>query len=293
MALVSRISGTLYDSELLYVGSNASTNADLILTVRVRFTPNPPGPVYDLDGLKFQALAWDPAKFQAFKRRAIQQILSVWNERIWLRTPDSFSELDWPRPQYSSSSSSSRTGTHRPNVHCGLRVEEIATPGPIGAHAVVKVAYIPDAVYQPMEEGVTRRRFRSSAYQWCQLDVDESDPLITGVQGQQIVCAHEAGHLLGQDHIGVTMRTPSCISPPKDFFGNSTPMNPNAGACYTAGPLTANIMGVGNNIDGVNGISWQRAMEQHTGGVTSAADWAASTTRFAPRPLAMMSSAGR
>src|SRR5262249_46214860 len=140
------------DSNLETSTIDATNNAELTLRLKIffekvstsdagdtRLHPNPGGiPTYDdYNGTAFQIRDWpaaDPGVFENFKRNALYLVNATWNGslnnngKLWLKTPDNFSALDWPFHG---------TKTHRPNIWCRFHAWEVARES--DAHLKVRV----------------------------------------------------------------------------------------------------------------------------------------------------------
>jgi hypothetical protein len=265
-----------FDSQLIVDKSDSKTNADLVLTLKIRFkevVPSVDGdPWLDADNQRFNVRAWTPADdFPKWCRDACALAQSTWNEKLWLQTPDYFSYLDWPENQ----------PAWRPNVCCGLRVQVAATDAE--AHFQVKVARVDD----PRNTGTAV--FRSNFQKWKQSDQDTWYFTSKGGTVTQKTVAHEVGHILGLHHIGEVVSVRGC------FMGSPTPWG-SGNACYASddsdASLSNNIMGLGMQISGNNATPWQKEMLKYAQKVRfwkinlSADDWKGTASRPAPRSLA-------
>jgi hypothetical protein len=246
----STIDEASFDSELIIRNMNDTTNADLILTLRILFEPVAEPTILDAEKKQFHLLPWnepDPStgavlNFNLWTQDAVEKCSKIWNEKLWLQTPASFAGLDWPRP--------GKEAKARPNVHCGLRV--VKAKAIVEAHSIVRVARL--------DPNRAKREFTS---RWDLWDSDDSTAYPTG-RTVYVAAAHEVGHLLGLHHIG------------------------GKGPCaYTKedGTGSPNVMGKGGEVWKENALPWQRAMEAHTLKATAAADWIADSQRFRPGKL--------
>jgi hypothetical protein len=93
-----------FDSELIIRGMSETANADLILTLKISFEQMLTSGCQDADGHNFELIPWgspDPdtgeiLDFNGWIEMAIRVTQRFWNEKIWLRTPDSYDGLDFP-----------------------------------------------------------------------------------------------------------------------------------------------------------------------------------------------------
>src|SRR5262249_55628333 len=108
--------------------------------------------------------------------------------------------------------------------------------------------------------------------------------------------AHEIGHAIGLDHIGVLKHTKKCDlamkfskekKDPKEI-GFELRKGKNAKVCYgqyehDAVSLAENIMGLGYKFEEVNASPWTRRLATHTN--TLASDWRISLAHLNPQPI--------
>jgi hypothetical protein len=187
--------GGKWDAELIEWRRNATTNADLVINIRVYFEKIDPahgsrgqypdsdtGAVVDpktgaLGPLK-TIIAWKPQEFDRFATRTLTSAQRFWSGVFWLKTPTSYRGLDWPE----------KAATHRCNVYCKLELGRARSA--LDAHYTIAVVRVPDSEF-----------FRSNSRLYSQKDI-RSEQMIPGSTRKFFTHFHEVGHLLGLGHIG-------------------------------------------------------------------------------------------
>lgn len=265
-----------FDSKLIVSGRNATTNADLILTLKIQFIAARPGFIKtrnDAAGTAFPITEWTAAdNFSAWCKNACRVAEETWNGKLWLKTPYGFNGLDYTE----------NSVTYRPNIHCGFRCVEASSPSE--AHCRVTVARIDEQ--RAKEQGLGQ--YASNFVTWSYRDtwkLGAGANYEGGIIKQTTAC-HEVGHLLGLHHIGEVKSVKGC------FLANSLPWS-GANACYGSDDPNPshsnNIMGMGMEVTSANALPWQTEMCKYAnelkGWYLTPERWAASSSRVAPQPV--------
>jgi hypothetical protein len=259
-----------FDSTLDFSMANATTNAELTITLKILFNPLNAGDplvtgagasmtVRDANNAEWAIQNWSTAEFNGWANRAIEQINDYWNGRknngkLWLQTPNHVAGLDWPRSG----------STHRPNIWCRFRCVRVFTPNT--AHMKVNVARLRDA-------SIGAIAFRSRMNLWDSADHLAANFSSDGARTPFYTLVHEVGHCIGQHHVGEVHRLPSCY------------MMSQQNGCYGSGSTFANnVMGLGSAIEPDNALTWRKRIPRHFPDEPSTwTDWAPSNTRIYPR----------
>lgn len=214
---------------------------------------------------------WTTEEWDNYQKDSTQAA-NVWNNKFWLIPPDSYNELRWPYPP--------REPTHKPNFKCSLEVDFNAKLE--DAHKVMFVFRLHDSYkVSPLRAhagGEGYAGFLDSTDAKPSVMPDVPDNVGVKHQYSQVPVAHEIGHLLGQDHIGVLKHTELCR-----VAAEASNAGPNTLRCYGAfdNPRIAdNIMGMGMAFDVVNAQPWRDRIAQHT--ETDAAAWKVSQSDVPP-----------
>src|SRR5262249_12842514 len=139
-------------------------------------------------------------------RNALYLVNATWNGslnnngKLWLKTPDNFSALDWPFHG---------TKTHRPNIWCRFHAWEVARES--DAHLKVRVVRLRDRTANTL-------RFSSDKHHWDSGDIVIAQNLTVDLTAtgaawfdahgnpvQHDHLPHEVGHALGLQHIGFAL----------------------------------------------------------------------------------------
>lgn len=218
-----------FDADINPSVRNATTNADLTLYIRINFQkiePTAASNTYnDADGTAVPIRAWRPGEFETFKRTFLGQCRRAWHGKFWLKTPASYSSLNWP----------ARNATHRCNLYCRFDISEQANAN--GAHAVIPVVRVSG-----------NNTFRSHMLLYSNLDT-RRERLVRG--SHFVTTAHEIGHLIGLDHPGINLAT--CAT------GNEQPCYAAADGTATG------VMGMGSRIFDRHAQPWKKAAAALTG----------------------------
>lgn len=246
-----------FDSGLDDTMVRGDTNAELTLYLRIFLEQVPGGgTIGDHDGTQFSVRAWTQAAWDVWKRRYQQQAQAFWHGKFWLRTPDTFTELD----------ATINGVRYRPNIYCRFRLSVVDTAAT--AHKTIRVArLVPTA-------GMNSGTFRSNDSLYDDFDLGVGRYVRGGRVYYQRTFIHEVGHALGIPHIAVMTNNPSCTA-------GST----NADACYgVTHAERRDIMGFGMNLSLNDALPWKKRIAEHTH--TSETLWTAAQVRVYPRRLA-------
>jgi hypothetical protein len=263
-----RLDRPAFDSRFEY-----GQEANLIITLRIWFVPIDRKVVGiffpDTDGGYCKTGDWDegndPYEFEDFKTDACRLANKVWNNKLWLKTPASYTGVNWP--VYDSK--------FRANVKCGLEV--VPADSPREAHARVRVVKLAD----PGDS----LAFRSNMTLWDNLDVKpftfHPDQAPTSNVNHYSV-PHEVGHLLGLHHSGELEKVGTCSLADQRKWTGADQYGNNAAAPEW---IADNIMGLGTELHAINATPWVRRMVEHTEKHTKFEDWEVCTT--APPAVAL------
>ena len=235
---------------------------------------------------------WNHAEWHRFVAGFKKQC-SMWNNKFWLVPPADFSTFD------------TKVGAKnvRPNVYCCLNVEILSSPA--GAHRTIKVVNL-DAKFAAKTSGQKESQidsgdFRSDSSTYDTFDVipsnfDTKDPSGNVKHVRHYTVAHEIGHALGQDHIGVIRHEKLCdvaifldkmtaVGLPSSAVPAMMAGAENSDVCYgdfAATSVSANVMGVGGQFEPANAQPWLEQMTRH---ILKATPWKVSMLRVPPKAL--------
>lgn len=177
-----------FDADVNADVCNRSTNANLTLYIRIHFqkiNPTAASNTYnDSDNTPVPIRAWRVQEWEHWKRRFLTDCRRKWSGKFWLKTPTTYSSLNWPQTN----------STHRCNLYCRFEISEQATEQ--GSHAVIPVVRV---------DG--RHAFRSEMLLYSNRDI-RSERLTHG--SLFFTHVHEIGHLIGLEHPGDTLA--GCIN---------------------------------------------------------------------------------
>jgi hypothetical protein len=177
-----------FDADIDETVCDSTTNANLTLFLRIHFVrvdPTATSTTYsDADGTAVPIRAWTDGVWRRWKQRFISGVQSKWNGKFWLRTPATYSRLNWPES----------SPTHRCNLYCRMRVSEQSDSK--GAHAVIPAVRVNGNHF-----------FRSHMLLYSDRDLRAERLTRNSVFYTHL---HEIGHLIGLDHPGDSL--PACTT---------------------------------------------------------------------------------
>jgi hypothetical protein len=190
------INGGKWDAELNEWVRNATTNADLLISISIFFQKIDPAggktdglhedaDTGDIDPAthaaypKKKILAWRKGEFEHFRSRLVREAQRFWSGVFWLKTPATYTGLDWPDV---------KPATHRCNLYC--KFELTAAASEADGHYTIAVVRVPDS-----------EDFRSHSRLYSQKDI-QAEQMIPKSTAKFFTHYHEVGHLLGLGHVG-------------------------------------------------------------------------------------------
>jgi hypothetical protein len=282
-----RFKGRLFDSHLGR-NSHPTQNHSLKLYLRIHLKQvNKKMTALDADKESFPVKDWTADEWSRFTSDFMKQS-NMWNNRFWLIPPKYYSLTD---AAYGGRKL-------RPNISCFLFTEVTNNPGT--AHRTIEVVNL-DLNRIKREKRIknpSSATFRSHETLYDSLDTKPRTKTYVDNLGVQrtvknhYTVAHEIGHAIGLDHIGVLKRSSQCvfaislenngITDVSDhlFDGSNSPV------CYgrydTPG-LAENIMGLGTKFEEVNAQPWIDRVAKHTN--TLSRDWKVSLSHASPQAV--------
>ena len=231
-----------------------------MLTLKLRIRLEQVNPLWkyglhgDADDTPFVVRTWDATNWATFLQGARMQA-DMWNRKFWLKPPNTVTDYD----------ETNLDGTkRRPYLQCALDVDFTASAA--AAHKTIQVVSLEERLLPATKDS---SNFRSHAMLYDSLD---TVPSLVGIEDvasqvnfmQRYTIAHELGHSLGLDHVGVLMKTPLCelaIALEKAGLakgvhaGGSNSLN-----CYGWNHpqhIAENVMGFGAGFTAINAQPWQ------------------------------------
>lgn len=194
--------------------------------------------VRDIHGRVFRIEPWERRSFEAFTQQFKQDVEAIWNERIFVRFPDPRDRRNaLPRLDYVAFQNPGVGGTKEPFLRCRLRVEPVRPSD--RHHAEIHVLNIAPGQCD-FQSFVAQRPGRSDV----------------GFLSSRIgarTSAHEAGHMLGLEH----------VNDKASVCGK----NSHADVCYGVRGThqRRDVMGEGTSVHGGHGRRWLEAIAGMTG----------------------------
>jgi hypothetical protein len=246
----------------------------LKLTIQLRVDLQRTSPPFrfalDADKKGFLTAPWSDADWNAFVSKVAKDAME-WNNKFWLTPPKNFVKYDQPSGLPGS--------IWRPNVVCDLDVDWNAKDNP---HETIRAINLDKVLRQyllqhdpaaEMANAVFRdhSRLYSSEMAEDRFNKMESSG---SVWMKQNTVAHEVGHLLGEDHIGIIVDTDLCrlarIVQRTDLEDFSPLLSGGTNAQYCYGmdepmDIASNIMGIGNDFTVDNTSPWTYAISRLLG----------------------------
>jgi outer membrane protein OmpA-like peptidoglycan-associated protein len=223
----------------------------------------------DADKKPFLTTPWTDAQWSAFVNSASAQV-NLWNNRFWLVPPPAFSGLDevYQKDPFFNKFPNK---IFRPNLLCALEVDFSPASG---AHRTIEVTNLNAAFITATGRVPDPGVFRSHAFLYDSFDATPwAFPLghAPGMPASHPVIAHEIGHAIGLDHIGVLTKAPICqlaanlnTANVDRYLPAGSPLagGTNALVCYgsTNAALAGNIMGAGQAFSSENARPWLWAL---------------------------------
>jgi hypothetical protein len=276
--------GSLFDS-ILGKNSHPTQNHRLSLILRLYLKPVSGKNKYkDLNERDFPVKEWTANEWYNFTT-VFERQTHLWNNRFWLIPPKYFSLLD---AKYNNRAM-------RPNVHCHLLTEILNSPS--GAHRTIDVVNLDVEKIKRQNGGkkLDSRTFRSDENTYDSLDITprtnryKDDRNVEHTIKNYFTIAHEIGHALGLDHVGVLRSRPYCVfavslaSHGVKDVSEHLEGGGNSKACYgrsDSPSIAENIMGLGTKFEAINAQPWLSRVAMHTN--TSAPDWKVSLAPASP-----------